>query len=110
MLVEGKTIRIDRGFTPTRVSNPDTLNHQTLFTLPTTFTIAENSTVQLNKKAGLELRNKSTIILKSGSTLNLHRRANLIVSDDSRIILEDGANINHKSRRKAKKLAFLFEL
>jgi|TARA_B110000483_G_scaffold243645_1_gene334808 hypothetical protein len=110
VLVEGKTIRIDRGFTPTRVSNPDTLNHQTLFTLPTTFTIAENSTVQLNKKAGLELRNKSTMILKSGSTLNLHRRANLIVSDDSRIILEDGANINHKSRRKAKKLAFLFEL
>ena len=107
VLAEGKTIRIDRGFTPTRISNPDTLNNQNLFTLPTTFTIAENSTVQLNKKAGLALRNKSTMILKSGSTLNLHRRANLTVSDDSRIILEDGATINHKSRRKGKKLKAL---
>jgi Right handed beta helix region len=113
-LKTGKTIRIDRGLSPTihkttavAVLPPN----DNLFTLPSVFTCETNSRFHLEDNATVLVENLSTLTLKnnshlevhsgavvrikSGSTLNLESGSFLYVHDGGKVIIESGCNFTY---------------
>jgi hypothetical protein len=83
----GKTLLLDRSYTPTRINDPDsTMRGGPWFSSPTRFTVSKDATVLLEEKATLELKNGSTMHLLPGSQLELKKGALLRVDTGCAII------------------------
>jgi hypothetical protein len=85
------TLHIDRGLTPTRILNPDTVSHQLMYTKPTIFIIEKNTQLRVGRKSALRISNGSECIVEKGGKLMLDKGSKLIISEGSRLILSEGS-------------------
>jgi len=85
------TLHIDRGITPTRISIPDTIQKQFIYTKPTVFIIGNKSTLHVRQKSILKISNGSVVIFGEGSVLKMYKKSTLILSGGSRLIMGKGA-------------------
>ena len=94
LVVTSKTqLILDRGLTPTRISEPEKYLNSNVFTSPTQLVVKENVQMQLEKNADLILSNGSKLILRSGASLLLDKKATLKLDRSSRLVIENGAKI-----------------
>jgi hypothetical protein len=89
-------VLLDRGLTPQRPVNADTVDGNIIFTDPTAMTIRNGAAIDLGKRAVLELANGSSLIMQEGSRITMERRARLIVPASCRLVLRPGAVISGK--------------
>ena len=100
----GKKITLDRGLTPTRLTDPEIFKSDSVFTSPTKMVVKPMVWMELEDKASLELKNASSIVLKKGSVLKLGKKSVLALDKEAKIIVEPGASIltHKKTKIKAK--------
>lgn len=96
-LAEGRTLKIDRSGTPTRMEAMEGNGRKAWFSPPTRFSVAPGARVVLERKAKLQVLNNSEVHLWPGSQLVLHRKARLDVQAGSRLILHGGATLEAKA-------------
>ena len=97
VLKSGKTLRIDRGKSPTSMratSNVLDANGNWVFTLPTNFTCLPNTYIKMEANANITVENGSTFTLKSNSRLDIGANSILRIKGASNLIVESGAQIN----------------
>lgn len=82
----GRTLDLDQGLTPTRPVNPITINSEKIFASPIILNCMENSY--------LEIENLATINVKNNSTLNLKEGSELKITEGGEINVEDGGIFN----------------
>jgi len=104
LLETGKKITLDRGLTPTRITDPEIFKGDSVFTSATKMKINPMVWMELEDKATLELKNASTLVIKKGAVLKLGKKSVLSLDKDSKIVVEPGASIltHKKSKIKAK--------
>ncbi len=86
---EGKTIRLDQGLTPTRMTNPVMFNNQKIFASPTTLTIMPNAKLHLEPLSKIILENGSKMHLSEGSSCVIESAGNIEVKDGTVLQLDD---------------------
>jgi hypothetical protein len=101
-LHNGSTLHIDRGLTPTRLSQPDTVGKHLLFTKPTIFIVESNAGIHLKPGTVLKISNGSIVIFKKGSTLIVEKKSQIILANNSRLIFEQGAVFQRNKKCKIK--------
>lgn len=104
VIESGKKITLDRGLTPTRLTDPEIFKGDSVFTSPTKMVVKPMVWMELEDKATLELKNASSLVLKKGSVLKLGKKSVLDLDKEAKIIVEPGASIltHKKSKIKAK--------
>lgn len=85
-----KRLQLDRGLTPTRVSNPEDFEDGKLFTSPTRLILKAGAKMVVETKAQLELLHQSTIEIQPGASLVLEKKAALKLAKDCKIIVQPG--------------------
>jgi hypothetical protein len=100
---KGRTVRIDRATTPTRINHPDTVKGKRYFNSPTSFVVARGARLRLESKAELAVLGESTLHLMPGSMIDLHPKARLTIDRSSRIVLHGDAAV-HGTKRQMKRL------
>ncbi len=98
-LAQGRTLRLDRSGTPTRLAGQGARRgggHW--FSPPTRFTVADGARVVLERKARLQLLNGSVMHLMPGAELRLAKKAKLDVQAGARIVLHGPATVQAKPR------------
>ena len=86
---EGKTIRLDQGLTPTRMTNPVMFNNQKIFASPTTLTIMPNAKLHLEPLSKIILENGSKMHLSEGSSCVIESAGNIEVKNGTVLQLDD---------------------
>lgn len=102
VLAKSCTIKLDRGFTPRRNFDPDTVRGRVYFNSPTHFTVSEKARVVIQRKAVLRLEQGSVLHLLPGSTLELGPKARLRIGRDCTVVLHPGARILQQRKAKVK--------
>ncbi len=98
-LAAGKTLRLDRSGTPTRMAQQGTKADGSFwFSPPTKFTVDSGARMVLERKAKLQLLNNSVLNLMPGAALELDRKAKLDVQAGSRLVLHGNATLQAKAR------------
>jgi hypothetical protein len=92
-LASGKSLRIDRSLTPTRLEPQGKAKGRTLFAPPSRFTIATGARVLLEANSELRLAGGSVLHLMPGATLALDRQARLHVEHGSTIVVHHTAEL-----------------
>ena len=95
-LASGKTLRIDRSGTPTRLVQQGRNGGGHWFSPPTRFTLAEGARMVLESKAKLVLLNGSAVHLMPGAVLKLEPSAKLDVKPGAQLVLHGNARIEAK--------------
>jgi hypothetical protein len=89
---------LDRGLTPTRPIHPDTVGGQPVFSDPTVLVLKVGSSLNLDRKANLILRNASRLVLDAGSRIEMSRGSRIRVGDSCRITVHPDAIITGRGR------------
>lgn len=99
-LVLGTRVRmlLDRGLTPQRPIDPDTLEGKPVFTDPTSLTLSTGSRLQMEKRSTIILDNQSSLRLAAGSSLTMERGARLILRDSGNLRIEPGGRISGRGK------------
>lgn len=92
-LTDKHTIKVDRGFTPTRNDRPEVYRGKTYFNSPSNFTLSENTETYLGNNSKLLLQNGSSLHVLPGALLELAKGAELSICSDCEMILHEGAKI-----------------
>lgn len=103
ILKEGATIRLDRGETPTRITQPDTVNEKILFTSSTNFICLSGSSLLVEDGGELIIDHESVLTLQKGAKLDIRRGGSLIIKSGGRLVLEEGALLSKQGRRAVQK-------
>lgn len=90
VIEEGASLTLDRGSSPTRLTDPDTVGTKVYLNDDTHWVIDSNARVLV--KSILELRNNSVIELLPGAIIELES-ARLLMQAGSKIILHPGAEV-----------------
>lgn len=110
-LAKGRTLRIDRSGTPTRLAQQGKQADSTYwFSPPTKFTVSAGAEMVIGPRAKLQLLNGSVLHVMPGASLVLQRRAKLDVADGAQIVLHGNGDIQGggsklKSLRKKGRIA-----
>jgi hypothetical protein len=102
-LGKGRTLRIDRSRTPTRLDKPDVVAGTSWFSRPTGFSILAGAHAYLDDRSTLVLQNASALHVLPGATLELHPTARMRVEGGSRIIVHAGGTLQ-ATRKQVHKL------
>lgn len=92
-----KTINIDQGYTPTKISSPMTISGIKYFVDNTVFTALSGSYFHLEPNATVNVINGSKLLLKTGSKMELEAGATLHIAANDTLEIENGAELNLKS-------------
>ena len=95
-LAEGKTLKIDRSGTPTRMAEQEKDHGKAWFSPPTRFIVAAGAQVVLERKAKLQLLHGSELHLYPGSVLRMEKKAKLDLAAGTRMVLHGNAQVEAK--------------
>ncbi len=111
-LSTGKTLKLDRSGTPTRIARQGEGAGRSWFSPPTQFTVTSGARMVLERKAKLQLLNNSVMHLMPGSELLVDRKAKLDLRPATQLILHGDAKLLAKASiiRKLRKKGRLIEL
>lgn len=98
----GRTLKLDRGLSPTRISDPEAWRGSMLFSSVTKLHVQRGASIHLESRAKLELLNNSELHLMDGSSLSLAPGARLVVDKGSRIVLHGRVSLEGNSKALAK--------
>lgn len=98
-IVVNSTLKLDRGETMTRFSDPDTIGGKLYFNNPTTLIVEQNAEVKVDDK--VEILGESKIEFKSGSALRLDKGEIEVI--DGSIYFEHGSFIRGKGKIRVSK-------
>ncbi len=111
-LAAGKTLKVDRSGTPTRLAQQGESGGRSWFSPATRFTLASGARMVLERKAKLQLLNNSVMHLMPGAELLLDRKAKLDLRPATQLVLHGNAKLVAKAGtlRKLRKKGRLVEL
>ena len=95
-LKAGKELLLDRGLTPTRMDEPDTVNGKLLFTDSTSMTFLSGSRIKLEKESRIVAIQGSKICLEDSTLTEVEEGASFVISSGSRLEIRGGAKIQLK--------------
>jgi hypothetical protein len=98
----GIRLHIDRGLTPTKMTNPEKINNQLTFTHPTIFILEPNTTLRLEKRSQLIIDNGSQFIISPGAKVIMEKGSAVIVRRNSKLIVNDPDGIVREKRTRIK--------
>ena len=90
----GQCLTLDRGRTPTRIVEPDTVNGTFYFNEPTRMSVAAGASLQVSSGATLQVINGSELHLLPGSDLSLGNKSKLKIDAGSRIVVHGDAKLS----------------
>jgi hypothetical protein len=99
---KNSSIHIDRGQTPTRITNPEQWNNKLLFSKPTVFVLMPGAVLYLKDNAELRIDNGSRIIVMSGSTIRMDKKASISIVNGSSILFMPGSSLQRQKGAKIK--------
>lgn len=92
ILEKNKTILLDRGYSPTKISAIEKdINGRYIFTDSTVFTCLKNSFLLMNAGSEIIIDNGSRLILEAGSMLQMTKNNKIILRNGGDIKIKEGA-------------------
>jgi len=99
---KNSSIHIDRGLTPTRITNPEQFGKKQLFTKPTVFVLMPGTVLHLKDNASIKIDNGSKFILMPGSTVRMDKKASMSIVNGSSVVIMPGALLQRQKGSKIK--------
>ncbi len=95
-------IHIDRGLTPSRMTNPEPWKKKILYSKPTVFVMMPGTTLYLKENSKILIDNGSTMIVMSGAVVRMDKKSSISVINESGLIFMPGSTLQRQKGSRIK--------